>query len=437
VTANEAPLDLLFDLVAQDASGELVCVSSSLELHLYLQSGRIAWATDSSQPFAFVRHLLEHTALTREILHEVTETCRRDRLPLGETLLAWHVASLIEIRAALAHQIRGALASLEACAEGRAIFLTRRREYASYDTQLTFDVSALAPRERRSQPLEPPATPLLDRVRGPLREATWIEALEEHETIEQLPASITGVASRVPAAVADRTVLDGADHVALRTARGTLLGTALATGTPARRSLWCRLRPASAFGAPLSAMCRAAGIDRVSTPAPGPSSGSNAPSGCQTWGSSARALEVDEMRTLMERAREVEGILLLEDDQPVCGVGRERLDASVMSAIVRRRAPVLGVSLSPDTAAVGAELDEPGDHLASMVTGEADLWCFGAVLAPSGPSVWIFTDRQSAQGLGWAYLTTLCRQISLGGAPSRARAAHRAPAGLAQLEGVD
>ncbi len=421
MTPTEAPLDVLFDLIAQEASGELVSVSSNVEVHLYLQSGRVAWATDSSLPFAFIRHLLEHTTLTKETFHEILESCRRDRLPLGETLLAWQVVSLDEIRGALEHQIRGALTTLDASPDGRTIFLSRHREYASYDTRLTFDARELSPRGPRSKRLDrhgAPATPLLDRVREQLSEAAWLEALDGHDLIEHLPASALAVVSRVPTIVAERTVLDGADHVALRTARGTLLGTAI---NVARRSLWCRLRPESAFGIALSALCKVAGIDRISTPAPAPPQGWSKTPVQHTWGSSERPIEVDEMRTLMERASEIEGVLLFENDQPVCGAWRDRIDASLMSDIVRRRAPVLDVRLSPDPNEVGSDLEDLGYHLNSMVTGEAEAWCFGTELGESPrQSLWIFTDRASAQGLGWAYLTSLARQLAP--APKSARA---------------
>ena len=102
------PFRALIELVEQSASGEFVCVAKSAEMHVFLQNGRVAWATDSSAPFAFSRWLLEHTGLTKEVFQEVLESCRRDRLPLGETLVEWRVATREEIKSALRFQIRGA-----------------------------------------------------------------------------------------------------------------------------------------------------------------------------------------------------------------------------------------------------------------------------------------------------------------------------------------
>jgi len=57
-----------------------------------------------------------------------------------------------------------------------------------------------------------------------------------------------------------------------------------------------------------------------------------------------------------------------------------------------------------------------------MVTGDGQLWCFGAELATEPRrTLWLFTDRRTAQGLGWAYLTSLTRQV---GAITSKRSTH-------------
>src|SRR5690242_4483859 len=95
----------LADWVKSGASGEFICASSALEVHVHLQLGRVAWATDSRHAFVFTRHLQEHAALTKEQFREVLEECRRNHLPLGETLVRWGLATLAQVRAALRHQI--------------------------------------------------------------------------------------------------------------------------------------------------------------------------------------------------------------------------------------------------------------------------------------------------------------------------------------------
>ena len=247
-------------------------------------------------------------------------------------------------------------------------------------------------------------------------------ALDEQEVIEQLPASgpfPSRVLSRVPALVAERTVLDGADHLALRTARGILLGAALGGGP---RSLWCRLRPDHAFGFALSTLCRVAGIERLSTPAPGPLHPGRKIPVPHSWGVDQRPAVIGEMHALMERAAEIRGVVLAVDGEPVCGALRDRVDATRMSNLVRRRAPVLDVALPADAHVVGSVLEELGGARPSMVTGEAELWCFGARLSDE-QTLWIFTDRETAQGLGWAYLTS---PLARAGSRLRGRSGSRA-----------
>ncbi len=50
---NEAPLSQLLGLAASEASGELVCEAGGVEVHVFLQCGRVAWASDSRYPRAF------------------------------------------------------------------------------------------------------------------------------------------------------------------------------------------------------------------------------------------------------------------------------------------------------------------------------------------------------------------------------------------------
>jgi hypothetical protein len=139
-------LAAVFTHIDAEETGEFVCVSATSELHVYLQAGRIAWATNSAHPLAFSRHLLAHTSLRKDVFAEVLESCRRDRLPLGETLLARNLLSLEEIRAALHHQIVDALSSLAESTQERTIFLDRKRQFASYDRRLTFDALELVER---------------------------------------------------------------------------------------------------------------------------------------------------------------------------------------------------------------------------------------------------------------------------------------------------
>lgn len=83
-TQTREPLAILVELSEARMSGELICASDEAEVHVYLQHGRIAWATDSTHPFAFTRRLREITAIENDTLREILEACKRERRPLGQ-----------------------------------------------------------------------------------------------------------------------------------------------------------------------------------------------------------------------------------------------------------------------------------------------------------------------------------------------------------------
>lgn len=402
-TVPTTPLDALHEQVKASASGELICAAPSCEIHVYLQAGRVAWATDSTQPFAFSRYLLEHTSLTKETLQEVLESCRRDRLPLGETLVAWKVVTLDEIRGALHHQIEGAIDSLEKCAKGRTLFLERTKQYASYDARLTFDLHELLSPTTAVRPVLKESaivTGVLDKIRGSIPPPAWLALVEGEVVLDRQPS---GFEDLLPSHVFGHTVMDGADLVALRTARGTVVGVAL---PETDRTVWCRLEVETALGTTLAGLNQHA---RVSTP---PASLSSPPQigepiAVRTVVSADQA-GVEVIRGFMERAPEVDAVLIDDAGTIASAAARRDVDASWMQNTVRRRTPVLQLI---DNGPV-AEVEEMGYRLKSMVTGEGTMWCFGAQLASRpGRTVWLFTTRDTAQGLGWAYLTSLCRQI--------------------------
>ncbi|MBX3229611.1 MAG: sigma-54-dependent Fis family transcriptional regulator [Labilithrix sp.] len=120
-------------LSKEGASGELICASDTIEVHVYLQRGRIAWATDAAQPLAFTRYLLERAQIDVEVFREILESCRREKRPLGETLIAWGVATREEVRDALRHQIELALARIHESGPVESLFLKRTSQFSDYD----------------------------------------------------------------------------------------------------------------------------------------------------------------------------------------------------------------------------------------------------------------------------------------------------------------
>jgi hypothetical protein len=135
------------------ANGELVAISGASEIRVYVLEGRIAWASSRKASCTLTHYLLEQCCLTRTQLREVVEECGRTRQPLGETLVSRNLATLEQVRAALAQQIHDVLGLLEVCCEVRSVFIPRALRYAK---ELTFPLSEILG-ARRPAPIAPPA----------------------------------------------------------------------------------------------------------------------------------------------------------------------------------------------------------------------------------------------------------------------------------------
>ncbi|HET9599257.1 MAG TPA: DUF4388 domain-containing protein [Anaeromyxobacteraceae bacterium] len=120
----------------EGATGELVCSCHAGRVHVYLQRGRVAWASDGRHPRAFTGHLKHHAGLATAAIEEVVAECRSTHRPIGETLLARGLANEEQVRAALRHQIGLALHVGECRHDGEQTFTARA--YGEYDPRFTF-----------------------------------------------------------------------------------------------------------------------------------------------------------------------------------------------------------------------------------------------------------------------------------------------------------
>jgi hypothetical protein len=418
VRVDEAPLRTLGDLVQKRTSGEFICASASAEVHVFLQRGRVAWATDSQHPFAFTRYLQTSAGIDADGFRDILDSCKRERRPLGETLVAWGLVTREEIRAALRHQLELALTALRHGGAAQTLFLDRTRQFEHYDESLTFALDELlsgatvedggaTSSRRRAPSQQPPSTgprsaPSLARRLFELTDdIRWAEVLEGTTRIESEPDPHETL--RFSAEIVESTLRDEAEVAIFRLPEGLLAGIAL----PGSRSLWCRLAPESTVGA------AAAALGAFGEPGPRESFG---PARGKPWTHCAdgdpNALE---MRALLERAPEMLGAFVLDsgDARESCGVGCSPLTLDEGLDTVRRRARALAVEqVFQDGTESRADVDGVGFRFRSMVTAERRFWCFGAQLSGcSQRTVWILLSRQCSQGLGWAYLTSLGRSL--------------------------
>lgn len=310
------------------ASGEFICASNAAEVHVYLQRGRIAWATDSEHRFAFASHLQEVAGIGAEEFRHVVEECRRDKLPLGETLVAWGLVSWEGVRRSLSHQIELALVLLARIDRAQAVFL--ERAYGSYDERLTFDLCDFVSSERPSRtslPATPP--PMSDRpglaqhVRRSIDGVLWVEVFDGERIVEAEP-ELRG--ARLPVGLIKTTLLDGADFAAMRSARSSVVGVALSE----IRSLWCRLSADSTFGSVVSAVASIASpIDRVIEPPP-------VRPDVIAWEVGAHEPD-DAIGAFMNRAQDVLGAIVLDGDPARDGVARAAFKGRTCPPIARTR----------------------------------------------------------------------------------------------------
>ena len=412
LVTDDRPLDQLRQLATKRVSGEFICATSSFEIHVYIQAGRIAWATDSGHPFAFASHIQERAEIDYEAFRQLVEECRREKLPLGETIVEWGLASWEVVRESLAYQIGQAILLLASVGAAQTVFL--ERVYAQYNDLLTFSLEDFlcekSPGGDEASRLPSPPQRLVDRaglahrLRLTIEGLAWVEVLDGEEILESDPES---KASRVSLELLRSTLLDGADFAALRSALGSIVG--LSFFQP-RRSLWCRLDADSTFGSVISAissmvMVADKNADRV-TPR----------RDVIAWSLGDSSACCGEIDSFMHRAEEVLGVVILSRDpaaEPVIARGCRDIEPERCLTIARRRATSLMQWRLPVSDVSNKRLDSIGFYLRTMVTSEARLWCFGAEISPeTGRTLWLFIDRRNSQGLGWAYLSALTRTIA-------------------------
>ena len=406
---KERPLSTLDRLIGQRASGELICAAPDLEVHVFLQRGRVAWCTESGKPFAFTRKLTELTDLDRDTFRQILDECRRDRLPLGETLIQWRVASIEQVREALRHQIVDALESLVNESEVQVLFLERSREFAEYDEALTFELDDVLPdaatsRETidadrsRDDDLDARLQRFCDEVTG----LAWAGVVQRGTSLAWHPS--TKPRAETIARLSEFSLDACADFVAVRAGLGTVIGAALADRDG---GVWCGLGVDSTIGAAVSALTEIFPLDDK------PAEGIMSTPEIDSDGDSPAAATVF---AFMERARDVLGVALVDRDgsSPYRAV---RGGPGLRDALtpLERRLPILEAADHLNDLWPGERDDDFGSAPTSVVTGEGPLWCFGAELT-CGPSdtIWLLTGRGTSQGLGWAYLSALGRQLAHG-----------------------
>lgn len=389
------PAAALVERADAAASGELICVAPGVELHIYLDVGRVAWSTTSRDPHAFASWLQDAAGVDTETLAQVVDECRRSRLPLRETLVEWGLTTWDELRGALSRQIAAVLAELASFDTAEVVFLHRR--YGGVDPRLTFevrdllpDVGACAPRASASMPVGSIAQPgLAQHLRATVAGLEWVEVLDSEQVVDAAPPGT----SRTSVDWLHGTLLDGADFVALRSASRSVIGLSLSP----QRTLWCAGGPDASFGGVVAATGVFAGDAER-----GVSNGGLASSAAWCVGDD-RAPCSAPLHALLHEEPAVLGALILSEgdaDDVFAGCGRGALALDDCVGTARRRKRTLGDRARGDGSRT------------MMASREPTHWCFGAELGGERATLWLFVERTCAQGLGWAYLGAAVRMLT-------------------------
>lgn len=391
LTPPAAPLTLLSLYASTRATGELIAVGDGLEVHLYLQAGRIAWGTTTAERFVFRRHLVDAFHVEPQVLEEALVAGQRERRPLGETLVARGILTRAQVREGLRAQVVSALGSLQRCSPTQSLFLPRGANYASYDTSLTFALDELLPPKAGQAVIVDAA---LGQLQDAVPELSWGAVLAGREVL-------ASVKSAPPAVTLELTHRLGADTdlLVVRASAGNLVAGTLPGGD---RSVWCGL-PASM---PVSS---ALGIISGLAHRPRPPHDACARGAFDDFGDSRH--RTDGLQEILERAICPVGAVVLErtGSPDLWAIARAPLDPFALAQVAAQRQRVL------DADVFATRSRQPGaQHLAFQSVLVADLrwWWFGTDLACEQPaSLWLALPRAADQGLGWALLATLVRHL--------------------------
>ena len=398
-------LDRLRRLAEDRASGELISVSDAAEVHVFLQHGRIAWATSSLHPLEFTRFLLETAEIETGTFREILESCRREKRPLGETLIAWGVATKEEVRAALHHQIESALSAIDDGASTELLFLKRSAQYADYDVTLTFDVAdlvvpapaaALRPSMLVVPATAPPPSEASVRVRMALDGVRWTEEVGAGCSSERIPRDLL-----------DNSLLDGARLVTLQSSGETLAGTLLPQG----RALFCLVDSSVTIGEIVSLLGSLSAIHDASSMSPAPLHGSPWTVGRPYDDRMAPVLD-----EFLERASDVRAVFLAPADQGngVFGVGRGAVSGDELAQLVLRRGRAFAAPVVPRDSEPPSAADVEGTTSFRAMTLETNCMLFATEIVAAGAThlVWIVLDESVSKGIAWSYLTSLGRTLA-------------------------
>lgn len=399
----------LADLIRREASGEFIAATRGCEIHLFLQQGRLAWGYSTRNRGTFRAYLESACGVTSSDFSEIIEACRRERAPLGETLVRLKLASTEQVSGALRQQIATAVQELAELGDVQAMFLARDAAWRDHNGTLTFtldEVLEFALPPRASAALDSAA--LARRVRKALPTLEWVAIADASAILHAEPPAVRRAKGPGPepgaseaAALHRATIAQGAHLVFTRNGT-TTVGVALADDAS---SLWGRL----SRGTPLfEALATFSRLGAKPPPAPRPLEGD-----ARREGPTDAPFDASASSLLRDPA--VSAILTVGDDgSPGPSFARPTLQVDrLLPRLVLRSALLAQISSdhpdhpdhpNPVTSPSPSPVPRWGLPRDLSVADELGWW-FGA---PTGhATTWILTSPSLSPGLGLAFLRTM------------------------------
>lgn len=257
-------LGVVEELLEKQSTGEVVGASGTLEVHAWLQHGRIAWATSSRAPRTFRQYLTTVCNVPDAHLSEIFAACRAARRPLGEELVTLGVASREQVIDALRQQIATALLDFDLLEATQVVLLPR--QWGPHEHAFTFAFDDVVKRSTALTPLPfaPRAAQLVEQLTAHLPMLQWAVHTDGARLTAERPSGCAATAAEV-SALHGKTIARGAQLVLLRRPDNLLLGAQTREG-----SVWGALSLAGPITRALAAFSRGLPSPAERAPRPGP-----------------------------------------------------------------------------------------------------------------------------------------------------------------------
>ncbi len=384
------PFSALQSLVKAEATGELISALDGEEVHVFLQAGKIVWATSTHAIRDFRHHLLQECGISKAVMAGVLAESQRTKRPLADTLLAAGLAGKEALRAAYFAQMAEPVFALRIAKTGENVFLRRRTAFNHADPSLTFALTDLVPSDH-TQSIR--LLSMLQRLRDQLSDHAYAVALRNGTIVAHDGPSGSGERAIKVAAFMDSST----NLMAVRRGNTSLLGVQLAKPG---ESIWCCCSQNGSFTRALRA------LSSFSNAPPSPEEQPHASSAIAESGTAKR--DVQTCRNIVRDLADVRSVVLIEGSDHWLFTN-ETIEPSVIANIAKIRSGSL--KQNPNDLGVQTE-DAIGETVrTSALFVERDTLWFGTDLG-NDASIWLILRRKADFSIGWGLLAALSRHVA-------------------------